>query len=144
MQSTSSRLSLARMELLQTETGESSWFGFSMVLEEDVQVSRSEIVGKLVLRCRTSTIVAGNLFVTTIDTLIGQPPRVLNRPFAHQNGFFIGNHHDIRDKLDRFAQLIETGDGTRHLADVLDDRDNLVNVPLHGRMDENTTRLHSV
>lgn len=82
---------------LQQEIGESSWFGFSMVVEPDAGFTRAELIrsfGRHGIDCRP--IVAGNFAKND----------VVNKHMAHsihgtlrhaddidRNGLFIGNHH---------------------------------------------------
>ena len=81
---------------LQQEVGESSWFGFSLVLRQDSGVTRKELVaklGELGFECRP--IVAGNFAKNAVMKHI---PHVIhgdlvNAEYIDQQGLFIGNHH---------------------------------------------------
>jgi CDP-6-deoxy-D-xylo-4-hexulose-3-dehydrase len=81
---------------LQKETGESSWFGFAMILEGPLAGRRAELVE--ILRregvdCRP--IVAGNFLANPVlrhlDHSVAGPVPVAEEIDAH--GLFIGNHH---------------------------------------------------
>ncbi|MBW4961717.1 DegT/DnrJ/EryC1/StrS aminotransferase family protein [Sulfitobacter sp. CW3] len=81
---------------LQEEIGESSWFGFSLLLRPDVGITRSELVTKLDglgFECRP--IVAGNF---TKNPVMEHIPHVIhgtlpNAQYIDVNGLFVGNHH---------------------------------------------------
>ncbi|MFT7440889.1 MAG: CDP-6-deoxy-D-xylo-4-hexulose-3-dehydrase, partial [Sulfitobacter sp.] len=81
---------------LQEEIGESSWFGFSLLLRPDVGIARSELVAKLDglgFECRP--IVAGNF---TKNPVMEHIPHVIhgtlpNAQYIDVNGLFVGNHH---------------------------------------------------
>lgn len=82
---------------LQKETGESSWFGFSLVIEPDCGVDRSTLVAALQsegVECRP--IVTGNFakndkVLRFIDHEIHGT--LENAEEIDRNGLFIGNHH---------------------------------------------------
>ena len=82
--------------LVQRETGESSWFGFSFVLRGTLSGKRKELVSRLEtngIECRP--IVAGNFtnnpVIQYIDHEISHPLR--NAEEIDANGLFIGNQH---------------------------------------------------
>jgi CDP-6-deoxy-D-xylo-4-hexulose-3-dehydrase len=89
---------------IQQEIGQSSWFGFSMVVEEACGKSREMIVNALMangIECRP--IVAGNFFRNpVVDLLPYDMPLspLVHADEIHDHGFFIGNHHwDAREQL---------------------------------------------
>ncbi|WP_339763898.1 DegT/DnrJ/EryC1/StrS family aminotransferase [uncultured Sulfitobacter sp.] len=81
---------------LQEEIGESSWFGFSLLLRPDVGITRSGLVAKLDglgFECRP--IVAGNF---TKNPVMEHIPHVIHGTLSNAqcidvNGLFVGNHH---------------------------------------------------
>lgn len=89
----------------QNEIGNSSWFGFSMVLAESAPYSRADLV-----RCFTAhniecrPIVTGN-FLKNVSVLkyfdyeiYGQ---MRNAEYIDQNGLFVGNHQvDLHEQLE--------------------------------------------
>jgi len=88
---------------IQRETGESSWFGFSLVLRPETGLARREVLGRLeALGFEVRPIVSGNFTKNPVLRLMDHS---LHGPMAHAeeidlNGFFIGNHHyDIRDAV---------------------------------------------
>ena len=88
---------------LQVEMGKSSWFGFSMIINQESGLSRNELVDFFATRnieCRP--IVGGNImknemleyFDYSVSGKLGAADTV------HDHGLFIGNHHvDIQDGL---------------------------------------------
>lgn len=97
---------------IQRENGESSWFGFSMVLEGPLRNKREELVAQLgAAGIESRPIVAGNIMrhrvVDHLD-IVGD----MTFPVAdeiHDHGLFIGNHHFPVDKaLDRVAEVVSS------------------------------------
>lgn len=81
---------------LQAEIGESSWFGFSLLLRPEADADRKALVAKLNelgIECRP--VVAGNF---TKNPVMQHIPHVIhgdmvNAEYIDQRGLFIGNHH---------------------------------------------------
>ena len=81
---------------IQKETGESSWFGFSLVLEGALAGRRPEVVAALTdagIECRP--IVAGNF---TRNPVMKHLPSIVPAALpgadkVHEDGLFVGNHH---------------------------------------------------
>lgn len=103
------RLANHPLFMLQAETGESSWFGFSLLLRPNVGVSRRDFATKLSelgFECRP--IVAGNF---TKNPVMAHIPHVVhgrlgNAEYVDQNGLFIGNHHyPIPEAVEVLAKL---------------------------------------
>jgi len=87
--------------LLQREVGESSWFGFSLVIRPGSSMKRPRLVRRLTeagFECRP--IVAGNFarneVMSLMDHKISGPLK--NADHIHDNGLFIGNHHTPMDE----------------------------------------------
>jgi len=80
----------------QRPAGDSSWFGFGMVLGPDAPVSRVELTGRLAadgVECRP--IVAGNFTRNPVMRHLAHVP-FGPLPVAdelHERGLFVGNHH---------------------------------------------------
>lgn len=98
--------------LIQKEVGESSWFGFSLVIRRDSKWTRKELVQKLSkanIECRP--IVAGNFAKNEAlkwfqHSIHGE---LKNAEWIDQNGLFVGNHqHDIRKEINHLANILET------------------------------------
>ena len=87
--------------LTQRENGESSWFGFSLILDESLAGRRAEFVS--ILREKSIAvrpIVAGNF---TKNPVLKHLPHVQfgelpNADRVHAHGLFVGNHHYAMSK----------------------------------------------
>ena len=82
--------------IIQTQIGNSSWFGFSLILREDSPWTRTELVEALNSKgFETRPIVAGNF--TRNDVMkymdVAIHGRLANSDRVHECGLFIGNHH---------------------------------------------------
>lgn len=95
--------------LIQTETGASSWFGFSLVIRPGSLWTRKDLVKKLSdlgFECRP--IVTGNFAKNEVvryfdSEVYGQ---LTNAEHIDQNGLFIGNHHySIADAIDQLQRI---------------------------------------
>lgn len=92
----------------QKEIGESSSFGFAIIITDPNRISRDNIVSQLEKRgIETRPIVAGNFVRNKAiehmnHTIYGS---LDNADYIHENGFFVGNHscsnrHQIKDLYD--------------------------------------------
>ena len=94
---------------LQKEIGESSWFGFSLVLREDAGLTRKDFVQQLTeagFECRP--IVAGNFAKNEVMQYIDHEIHgaLTNADYIDRNGLFVGNHHyPIPEAVDALAAL---------------------------------------
>lgn len=82
--------------LIQREIGNSSWFGFSLVIRPDANLTRKELVNKLIdsgFECRP--IVAGNFAKNEVMKYFNFDiyGELKNANHIDLNGLFIGNHH---------------------------------------------------
>lgn len=95
--------------IIQQEIGESSWFGFSLVIRPGSQVSRKDMVQKLKdLGFESRPIVAGNFtkneVIKYFDYEIFGPMR--NAEHIDTHGLFVGNHHiPMPDAIEALKQL---------------------------------------
>ena len=96
---------------IQCETGESSWFGFSMVIREEVSLKRSmfvKILSKAGIECRP--IVAGNFARNEVVTKYIDHSIYGNLHHADhldRQGLFIGNHHySLHKEMDLLDQTL--------------------------------------
>lgn len=94
---------------LQEEIGESSWFGFSLLVRPDAGITRRELVSKLeTLGFECRPIVAGNF---TKNPVMKHIPHTIhkslpNAEYIDANGLFIGNHHyPILEAVEALAGL---------------------------------------
>lgn len=82
--------------IIQQEIGESSWFGFSLVIRPGSKLTRKQLVMKLNglgFECRP--IVAGNFAKNEVVKYFDSEVHGTLRNAEHidQNGLFVGNHH---------------------------------------------------
>ena len=95
---------------VQKEIGQSSWFGFSLLLTEDAPVSRSELMDKLsASQIDVRPIVAGNFAKNEVlkwfDYCIHS--ELKNAEYVDQYGFFVGNHHyPLMEQIDYLHSLV--------------------------------------
>ena len=88
---------------IQQEIGQSSWFGFSMIIRPDVGVERKEIIKRLEdagIECRP--IVAGNFAKNEVIKYFDHEifGVLKNAQWIDANGFYVGNHpYDIKNKI---------------------------------------------
>lgn len=96
---------------LQKEIGESSWFGFSLVLEGSLKGKRDVLVEKLrQAEIEVRPIVAGNFTRNPVIEFMDYeiPAPLTNADDIHNNGFFVGNHSKNNfAEIDYFAEVLE-------------------------------------
>ncbi len=94
---------------IQEELGESSWFGFSLIIREDSNITREDLIEKLdQIGFESRPIVGGNFtknkVMRYIDHEIHQT--LDNADYIDQNGLFVGNHHyPIEDGIQLIKNL---------------------------------------
>ena len=97
--------------IIQKEIESSSWFGFSLVINEKSGVKREKVIEALTkANIDTRPIVAGNFarkeVVKWFDYEIQGDLK--NSDYVDKNGFFVGNHQfDIKDKLDYLKNVLQ-------------------------------------
>lgn len=82
--------------MIQQEIGESSWFGFSLVIRPGSQLTRKELVARLnALGFECRPIVAGNFAKNEVVKYFDSetPFPLCNAGHIDSNGLFVGNHH---------------------------------------------------
>lgn len=95
--------------LIQSEIGQSSWFGFSIVIKPGSRQTRSKLVKKLDnlgFECRP--IVAGNFAKNDVMKYVNYSifKNLTNADYIDQNGLFIGNHHyPLTDAIDALSRI---------------------------------------
>jgi CDP-6-deoxy-D-xylo-4-hexulose-3-dehydrase len=95
--------------LIQKEIGESSWFGFSLVVKPGSAFTRKDLLDKLdALGFECRPIVTGNFakneVVKFFDYLIHGVLK--NAEHVDKNGLFIGNHHfPLPEAFDALGEL---------------------------------------
>lgn len=100
----------ARGVRIQKETGKSSWFGFSLILEGPLQGRRAELVEALnQASIDTRPIVAGNFLNNPVIDHLNHDVsgEMKNADRIDQDGLFIGNHHyPIAEQLAHLRDIV--------------------------------------
>ncbi len=95
---------------IQEEIGSSSWFGFSLILKNELKGKRDQIVNKILQNgIETRPIVAGNFVHNRCIKYFNYEVKgsLLNADYIHDNGFFVGNHSvDIKEKIEYLYCLL--------------------------------------
>lgn len=97
--------------IIQQEIGESSWFGFSLIIHPNANITRSqvvEILAKNEIECRP--IVTGN-FLKNHDVLkyfdYEISGSINNADYLDSHGLFVGNHQiDLKRELDLLYKVL--------------------------------------
>lgn len=97
---------------IQAENGESSWFGFSLVLQGKLKGKRTDLVAALnAAEIDSRPIVTGNFARNPVIKHLPHTPLTL-LPAAddiHENGLFVGNHHyDLSKEIDLLIETLTT------------------------------------
>lgn len=96
--------------IIQKEIGESSWFGFSLILTDD-SVDRKKIIDKCTAASiDTRPIVAGNFARKEVVKYFNHEifGDLKNADFIEKRGFFVGNHqYDIRKEIDYLKETLD-------------------------------------
>ena len=96
---------------LQKEFGQSSWFGFSLLLSNNLRRKRSLLVDLLSENgIESRPIVAGNFTKNPVIRHLRHVPlgELPEADDIHFNGLFVGNHHyDLRSEIERLVELLE-------------------------------------
>ena len=98
---------------IQMEIGESSWFGFAIILKNQLKGKRDSIVKKLISEdIEVRPIVAGNFTLNPVVKYMDYEisGKLKNADYIHENGFFVGNHsqnlsHQIKRLIDIFSEF---------------------------------------
>ena len=94
---------------IQDEVGESSWFGFSLIIENGSK--RSELVSLLQnAGVEVRPIVAGNFVRNPVIELMEHESYgdLEVADYIHQNGLFFGNHHyDISKEISEISEIVK-------------------------------------
>ena len=90
--------------IIQKEIGDSSWFGFSLIINEHVtNIKRDKIIIELEKAgIETRPIVSGNFLKNKVLKFFDYEVSgtLSNSDFLDRNGFFVGNHHyDLTSEL---------------------------------------------
>ena len=97
---------------VQQELGRSSWFGFSIILNEEFNTNDRNRLIKLLTdtSIQTRPIVAGNFVNNSVIKYFDYEIAggLKNSDLVDNNGFFVGNHHyDLTAEIDRLFDAID-------------------------------------
>jgi CDP-6-deoxy-D-xylo-4-hexulose-3-dehydrase len=96
---------------IQQETGNSSWFGFAIILEGKLRSKRNELINLLNdAKIESRPIVAGNFTKNPVmKHLITTPvPHLPVADRIHEDGFFVGNHHyELTSQIENLANVLQ-------------------------------------
>jgi len=96
---------------IQEEIGRSSWYGFSIVIKDNIGVNRNDIIKILTKHgVETRPISSGNFLkhdvIKYFDYRIDG--EIETAEYIDKNGFFIGNHHyDVKEKITEISKLLQ-------------------------------------
>jgi len=96
--------------IIQENTCNSSWFGFSLIIKSSSSKDRSKIIKELTnnnIECRP--IVSGNFTKNEVIKYFDYEifETLPNADCVHDNGFFVGNHHyDISSNIKRLYDVL--------------------------------------
>ena len=96
---------------IQKELGESSWFGFALILKPTCSISRNNLVNALAqhqIECRpivTGNFVKNQKALSYFDYEVSGP--LENADYIDDHGFFVGNQQvDLTEELDYFNSIL--------------------------------------
>lgn len=102
-------ISSSKIFSMQKEIGESSWFGFAIMLKDKIDISREKVFKYLdLMKIEYRPVVTGNFlnqpvckYIDIIDNGI-----MINANYIDKNAFYIGNHHyDISNALKELKNI---------------------------------------
>lgn len=101
--------------IIQKEIGQSSWFGFSLIIKPESKIKRSEILAILKANdIEYRPINCGNFVLNPAVRYFDYEifGELKNANYLHENGFFVGNHQiDMKAQISRLNTLIGGGGG---------------------------------
>jgi len=95
---------------VQKEIGSSSWFGFALVVKENIDITRDSLIIKLSkndIECRP--IVSGNFAKNEVLRYFNFEisDDMKNAELIHERGFFVGNHqNNIKQKIELLSKVL--------------------------------------
>lgn len=97
--------------IVQKEIGESSWFGFSLVIKPGLNIDRKSVVKRFEeFKIESRPIVAGNFAKNEVIKYFDYEifGELKNAQWIDRNGLFVGNHqYDIRDRIDLLVKALQ-------------------------------------
>jgi len=96
--------------LIQKDSGKSSWFGFSLIINPKSNLNRKEVLKNLsdnLIECRP--IVGGNFVKNEVMKYIDYDihKQLKNADYINDNGFFVGNSHvDLSIEINNLSKVL--------------------------------------
>jgi dTDP-4-amino-4,6-dideoxygalactose transaminase len=96
---------------IQKEIGQSSYFGFSIILDDQLKVDKNDLVKTLIrkgIECRP--IVGGNFVKNPVIKYFDYSihGKLINAEKIDKNGFFVGNHHfDLTKQITYLGAILK-------------------------------------
>jgi CDP-4-dehydro-6-deoxyglucose reductase, E1 len=87
--------------IVQKEIGDSSWFGFSLIIRPNSKITRKQLIKLLTFSgIEFRPIVAGDFTQNEVIKYFDYdiPFELKNAKYIHDNGLFIGNNHILKEK----------------------------------------------
>ena len=98
--------------IIQEEIGESSWFGFGIIIKSNAPFERQDLLRELKNQgIEFRPIVSGDFTQMPVMKYLNHEPlnNLENSSMLNSNGLYIGNHHFcIKDELDLVASIINS------------------------------------
>ena len=96
---------------MQEEIGDSSWFGFSLILKNKLENKRENLINILAKNLiETRPIVAGDFTQNPVIKYLSHEisGTLSNAAYLDKNGFFVGNdHRNLEAKIEKLYILIK-------------------------------------
>lgn len=96
---------------VQREVGESSWFGFALIINEETGIKRKELVSRLAdFGIESRPVVAGNFAKNPVVKMLPHSiyRELVNADDLDKNGFFVGNNHsDLSEQLETLYNALQ-------------------------------------
>jgi CDP-6-deoxy-D-xylo-4-hexulose-3-dehydrase len=100
---------------LQKEVGESSWFGFSLILQNSLSGKRKELITLLNQHgIQSRPIVTGNFARNPVLKHLRHAnlPELINADKVHFDGLFVGNHHyPMQNEINLLVDVLSKFEG---------------------------------
>ena len=95
--------------MIQEEIGNSSWFGFSLIIKPESKINRRILIEELTgLGFETRPIVTGNFSKNDVMRFLDYkiPFKLQNAEYIDHNGLFVGNQHfPINEAIEEISNL---------------------------------------
>ncbi|MCK5871417.1 MAG: DegT/DnrJ/EryC1/StrS family aminotransferase [Methylococcales bacterium] len=96
--------------IIQHETGESSWFSFTMIVAKEALINRQQVFAALDKQNIKYRIITGGNFLEhdVIKYINHEVTKSDNASYAHNNGFFVGNAPiDLTESIDLLFEALK-------------------------------------